>query len=490
MPYFPLLIAGDWLDKIASKTRISLSSMSLRRKKRTDSPQAPEITVPPGIDTEYLSTVTGLWRWRCRQPNISLASSDSTTLPSATTGDTGAMSDQDIVANGSIKKAIIQSAQTQNPLDPDAPSDDFWDPAYQLLREDQSQKSSLENNEKILALEYGGQYQSPTVSGSLTSSDKEKMIELVAKMLERIEDEQWRIKVRDTSIELRPQVDRFVNAVIAVKDFVSSAVSSEPHAALAWAGVCIILPLLTNPTMQQKALVEGVDYISTVIVRSAVLGRLYRSRTPSPTHKDMIDLAKLFETQTIKLYSQILSYQARATCHLARAAPLQASRDVIQVDDWAVRITVIKASEAASQETFRLLGLETADKALEDQGQQMQHALEDHRQRMDELLQKLQTRSNDEKADELAWKKTAEKSKCLQALCGNASNYEDTKNRNRQRVPNTCRWFLESEIFHSWKGDRSSALLCVTADPGCGKSVLSKSLVDDELRSTETSTTA
>jgi len=490
MSYFPVLIAKDWLYKMASKTRLSLSSLSLRRKKRTHSPQAPDITVPPGIDAEYQSTVTGLWRWRHRQPKISLASSDSTTLPSATTGDTEAKSDQDTVANDSITKAIVQSAQTQKSLDPKAPSGDFWDRAYQLLREDQSQKSSMNKYEKILALEYGGQYQSPTVSGILTSSDKEKMTGLVAKMLERIEDERWRIKIRDTSIELRPQVDRFVNAVIAVKDFVSSAVSSEPHATLAWAGVCIILPLLTNPTMQQKALVEGVDHISTVIVRFAVLDRLYHSRTPSPTQKDMIDLAKRFETQTIKLYSQILSYQAHVTCHLARAAPFQVSRDVIKVDDWAVKITEIKASEAASQETFRLLGLGTADKALEDQGQQMRHALKDHHQQMNELLQQLQTRSSNEKAEELAWKKTAEESKCLQALCENASTYEDTKNRNRQRVPNTCRWFLDSKIFHDWREDRSSALLWVTADPGCGKSVLSKSLVDDELRSTEASTTA
>lgn len=35
-------------------------------------------------------------------------------------------------------------------------------------------------------------------------------------------------------------------------------------------------------------------------------------------------------------------------------------------------------------------------------------------------------------------------------------------------------------LYHLW----------VTADPGCGKSVLSKSLIDDELRSTSSSVTA
>jgi len=487
---FFVLIFQERLYKMAFKTKLSLSSLPFRRKKRTDNIPPPNLETISKSDTESPSKVTGLRRWMDRQPRTSHTSSDSTALPSATTGDTGTKSDQDIVANGSITKATVQNAQTQQSLDPKAPSGDFWDRAYQLLREDQSQKSSLKKYEHILALEFGGQHQSPTASGGLTSSDKEKLLGMVAKKLERMEDEPWRIKVGDTSIELRPQFNRFVNAVIAVKDFVSAAVSSEPHATLAWAGVCIVLPLLINPTTQQKALIEGVDHISTVIVRSAVLDRLYHDRTPSPTKKDMIDLTKLFERQTIKLYSQILSYQAHVICQLARATALQVSRDVIKADDWAVKITEMKASEAAAQETFRLLGLETADKALEEQGQQMHKGLEDHHQRMIKLYQQLESNKNNESADLLAWKQTAEESKCLQALCTNASTYEDTKNRNRQRVPNTCRWFLENQIFRNWYEDRSSALLWVTADPGCGKSVLSRSLVDNELGSTDTSTTA
>lgn len=269
---FPVLIAEDWLYWMASKTKLSLSSLSLRRKKRTDGLQTPNITIQPGVDTEHPSTVTGLWRWRHIQPKISSASSDSTDLPSATTEDTGIKSNQDTVANGSITKAVVQIVQTQQSLDPKSPSGDFWDRAYQLLREDQSQKSSLNKYEKILALEHGGQYQSPTVSGSLTSSDKEKMAGLVAKMLERIEDERWRIKVRDTSIELRPQVDRFVNAVIAVKDFVSSAVSSEPHATLAWAGVCIILPYLQTPQCNKKLSlrVSTIYQLSSYVLLSSI----------------------------------------------------------------------------------------------------------------------------------------------------------------------------------------------------------------------------
>lgn len=40
--------------------------------------------------------------------------------------------------------------------------------------------------------------------------------------------------------------DQAVKIVVAAKEFVSSAVSSEPHAALAWAGVCVFLPVFSK----------------------------------------------------------------------------------------------------------------------------------------------------------------------------------------------------------------------------------------------------
>ncbi|KAF4456852.1 Ankyrin repeats (3 copies) family protein [Fusarium austroafricanum] len=59
----------------------------------------------------------------------------------------------------------------------------------------------------------------------------------------------------------------------------------------------------------------------------------------------------------------------------------------------------------------------------------------------------------------------------------------EAKDRNPQRVEGTCQWFICLLLFKQWlKGD--SGLLWVSADPGCGKSVLSKYLIDDVLPST------
>jgi hypothetical protein len=59
--------------------------------------------------------------------------------------------------------------------------------------------------------------------------------------------------------------------------------------------------------------------------------------------------------------------------------------------------------------------------------------------------------------------------------------YETQKNMNPGREPETCLWFLKNSRFLDWRDKSVSCLLWVTADPGCGKSVLSRALVDERL---------
>ncbi|PNP53200.1 hypothetical protein THARTR1_06410 [Trichoderma harzianum] len=58
--------------------------------------------------------------------------------------------------------------------------------------------------------------------------------------------------------------------------------------------------------------------------------------------------------------------------------------------------------------------------------------------------------------------------------------YEWYKDRVEKRVENTCLWFLQHERFQTWLKQESGPLL-VSADPGCGKSVLARHLVDEVL---------
>ena len=80
------------------------------------------------------------------------------------------------------------------------------------------------------------------------------------------------------------------------------------------------------------------------------------------------------------------------------------------------------------------------------------------------------------------WRQTDEERQCHQVL--RTSEYERYKSRNPDRVKGTCEWFLAHSNFKQWLGSQDANLLWVSADPGCGKSVLSKSLIDNELNCT------
>lgn len=67
--------------------------------------------------------------------------------------------------------------------------------------------------------------------------------------------------------------------------------------------------------------------------------------------------------------------------------------------------------------------------------------------------------------------------RCLWAL--KTSAYESFKNANIKRVPGTCEWAFSHPHFQTWQASDQNELLWITADPGCGKSVLSRSFVDE-----------
>ncbi|KAL9468319.1 hypothetical protein ACSS6W_010013 [Trichoderma asperelloides] len=77
-----------------------------------------------------------------------------------------------------------------------------------------------------------------------------------------------------------------------------------------------------------------------------------------------------------------------------------------------------------------------------------------------------------------------EEQKCHQLFrltaSGKDTTYEWYKERVEKRVEGTCLWFLKHEYFQKWLEQESGPLL-VTADPGCGKSVLAKYLIDHGL---------
>ncbi|KAE8362703.1 hypothetical protein BDV27DRAFT_15755 [Aspergillus caelatus] len=72
---------------------------------------------------------------------------------------------------------------------------------------------------------------------------------------------------------------------------------------------------------------------------------------------------------------------------------------------------------------------------------------------------------------------TDQQQKCHQVF--KTSSYEQHKDINPDRVSGTCQWALQNPYYLDWWTSNCDDLLWISADPGCGKSVLSKSLIDD-----------
>jgi ankyrin repeat domain-containing protein 50 len=86
-------------------------------------------------------------------------------------------------------------------------------------------------------------------------------------------------------------------------------------------------------------------------------------------------------------------------------------------------------------------------------------------------------------------KESAQKAKKLQLLKKlYTSFYRDRKDRNPKRLDGTCEWFINHPLFRNWQKSKTSSLFWVSADPGCGKSVLAKYLVDTMLPSIKSRT--
>jgi hypothetical protein len=144
--------------------------------------------------------------------------------------------------DGMSPQPASASASTVKPNQKSNNTVNLWSRAYDLLR---SQNESLvKTYEEILASEVSEP--SSGVSNWTTLSGKERevaMAELIEKQTQLQTQMKWRLRIGSRTIEFQEQFNRIVKLVVLAKDVVTSAVSPSPHAAIAWAGVCIILPV-------------------------------------------------------------------------------------------------------------------------------------------------------------------------------------------------------------------------------------------------------
>ncbi|KAH0565359.1 hypothetical protein GP486_001242 [Trichoglossum hirsutum] len=374
----------------------------------------------------------------------------------------------------------------QEPADEKAPASpvhpvnltpsDLWDRAEESLHNDKDKGKIMQAYLEILGLKLTDG--SIVKLGNIGTSDRQKQLFLLTeKKVEELKEERWKLHWGGHEVGVVTLVNGIANGVRLAKDVASSTTCAGPHTALACAGVSVILSMLVNPVEQLRALLEGLDYISALICRFIVVERVYRTRAgiSSLRPEEATRLEIEFEAAVARLYSQVLEFQARALCHLSRHPVTRFFNDMFKADGWDTLLVEMRKSELTCRGFTQLIDSEKLQTGIEEQKSRM----EGLQQTTTDILTVLKTDKGERQIEE--------ENAFFQALY--TSDYEEHKARNRNQVPGTCEWFTSHQLFRSWQESRASSLLWVSADPGCGKSVLAKYLIDDVLQSTKSRTT-
>ena len=168
------------------------------------------------------------------------------------------------------------------------------------------------------------------------------------------------------------------------------------------------------------------------------------------------------------LYSSIFEYQTRMICHLSQSVLKRGLRGTLKLDDWEGMLQKVRAHDEMCTRLSRYYNREKAWTLFTDEATKMHQSLTIQKRILD-MMEVAQARIEQDRQHD-------REAELLETL---ASNYESDKNFISARVLGTCEWFFEDERFLRWRDSKDSKLLWVSAGPGCGKSVLSRTLIDE-----------
>ncbi|KAL1868165.1 hypothetical protein Plec18167_008356 [Paecilomyces lecythidis] len=330
---------------------------------------------------------------------------------------------------------------------PERTSGELWNAAYENLKE--QQPGLMNDFEVIIRAETG------------TDDFRRSVYEtIINKKVAAFNSDKWKFRLQNKPVYVRESVNKIVKTISSLKVIMGPITNMDPlHAGLPLAAVCLLLSFAENNESQVTSLLDGLEYISTTMRYFAVVERIYVAGTLPDATSDL-------RRAILDVYVSILEYEVRALSYFNGNRLKRFGRNAFKFDNWNSIIDKIRSHETKCNTLIMLSDIE----CRQDQAQQVQLFLEELDRKSDTLIRETST-----------WRKDDLEFQCLG--CFRVMEYERYKDKNPLRVPGTCNWFLDHPRYHKWLQDPQAKLLWVSADPGCGKSVLAKTLVDEQFMS-------
>lgn len=284
--------------------------------------------------------------------------------------------------------------------------------------------------------------------------------------------------------KIRDAVSEAASVLVYFKDWIDKGVQASPEASMVWAGVSMVLPLLTNAKTQLDEQAEAFTYVTSRISYYTKLEGVFFAGVPAS------DLKGKMQEDFVEMYQSMLEVQILSVLRISSSVKTFL-KDSLGLGNWKASMGVIKEKEerinngvsTVNMTTVRdilaeLKGIEAStNSAITAMSEAVPRILEIQTEQL-MLTQKAAERELTER-----------EMRCLRVFAPDATtggkSYLDFKASVVNATPGTCQWFCKQDMFQSWL-DGSSGLLLVTAGPGCGKSVLAKYIIDHVLPASDT----
>lgn len=305
--------------------------------------------------------------------------------------------------------------------------------------------------------------------------------------LQRMDEGKTKYHIAGQEYVVQDQIAQTAALVLWAKVWIGKAIKVSPEASMAFAGVCMILPVLTRPIAADEANLDGFTYVTTRMRYYIALEPLLQPRNRDHSSASITpDLISGFEFHIVDLYQHILEFQIRSVLRFYRRRFGNFGRDLIQHEDWVKLRTKIETLETIVRNDSQQINTSSSRQELENLNQNAGKSLETMHDILSVAGKQLHVAEQSLQVQKEIAKRMLSKDEgtCLQHFRLTKDEKDETyewyKNRVEDRVEGTCQWFLQQDNFKNWLRQDSGPLL-VSADPGCGKSVLAKYLIDVEL---------
>ncbi|KAF6823878.1 ankyrin repeat-containing protein [Colletotrichum musicola] len=323
----------------------------------------------------------------------------------------------------------------------------MWNAAYEAVK--MKDAKLVETYEKVLATA-GDPAVGATGHNALAGCcEKERLDRMKSAVLRCVEKTKKHENFRDGVIQTS-------TVIVHLNKVVGGFLTASPPAAMAWSGICAILPMLTSPLVADQTMVQGLEYVASRMDWYMDLSTVLLEH--SWENSEMFSSLRAgVEQRIVDLYQKILQFEmwSAAWCFQDHVVA-KGLKTMVGLIDWEARRNEIEKDDAKLEKTLdqyasreivrRLCGISEQQKLFyEEKARQVQ---EERLKKAYEITGRFKT-----------------------------TDYEGRLKLNPDRVSGTCEWFEKHDKFKHWQ-QQDTGILLLSADPGCGKSVLARYLVE------------